>query len=48
MQRLKRTKMIRIDADVYEMLVKLRGAIMAEEGRPVSFSDALRRLLEKA
>jgi predicted CopG family antitoxin len=38
-------KSIKIEDDVYERLVKLKGDLMAREGRPATFSDVLRRLI---
>jgi DNA-directed RNA polymerase subunit RPC12/RpoP len=45
MRRLKRTKMVRLDLDVYEELVKAKGWLTAKEGRPVSLSDVLRQMV---
>jgi DNA-directed RNA polymerase subunit RPC12/RpoP len=45
-QRLKRSKIVRLDLDVYEELVRAKGELTAKEGRSMSLSDALRRMIE--
>jgi predicted CopG family antitoxin len=45
MQRGKRTKMIRLDLDVYEELTKAKGELTAKEGRPVTLSEVVRQMI---
>ncbi|WP_153280170.1 hypothetical protein [Thermoplasma sp. Kam2015] len=37
---------IRVKGDTYRRLLRIKGRIEEERGRPVSFDDAVRKLLE--
>jgi len=45
-RRVKRSKVVRLDLDVYEELVRAKGELTAKERRPVSLSSALRQMIE--